>query len=73
MAAMLKGYAAQHPDRQEVRIVAGVLRTGESFCALRLRSHDQDDSVVGAPDLVPALLELMHATFEPEPGVPDDE
>jgi hypothetical protein len=66
-------YAAEHPERQEVRLVAAVLRTGESCCALRLRSHDEDASVVVAPDLVPALLELLHATFEPEAGEPDDE
>jgi len=60
-------YAASHPDRQEVRIVAAATRAGESFCALRLRSHDDDESVLGGPDLVPPLLELLHATLEPEP------
>ncbi|HET8561275.1 MAG TPA: PPA1309 family protein [Marmoricola sp.] len=57
-------YAAAHPDRQEVRIVAAVLREGQGFCALRLRSHDDDDSVLGGPDLVPQLLQLLHATLE---------
>lgn len=60
-------YAAGHPDRQEVRIVAAATRDGESFCALRLRSHDDDQSVLGGPDLVPPLLQLLHATLEPEP------
>ena len=64
-------YAAAHPDRQEARIVAGVLRTGESCCALRQRAHDEDDSVVLGADLVPALLELLHATFDPDAGDPD--
>jgi hypothetical protein len=58
-------YAAAHPDRQEVRIVAAATRDGESFCALRLRSHDEDDNVLGGPDLVPPLLQLLHATLEP--------
>ena len=66
-------YAASHPDRHEVRIVAGVLRTGESWCVLRLRSHDEDESVVGSRDLVPALLRLLHATFEPDARETDDE
>lgn len=66
-------FAAAHPDRQEVRIVAGVLRTGESWCALRLRAHDDDASVVVGDHLVPALLELLHATMAPEPGGPDGE
>lgn len=61
-------YAANHPERQEVRIVAAAVRNGEAFCAMRLRSHDEDESVVTATDLVPALLELLHATLEPEPG-----
>ena len=57
-------YVAAHPDRQEVRIVAAVLRDGETFCALRLRSHDDAFSVIESPDLVPALLELLTSTFD---------
>ena len=52
-------FAREHPDRQEVRIVAGVTRAGASYCALRLRSHDDDLSVVAGTDLVPGLLELL--------------
>ncbi|MBO9523526.1 MAG: hypothetical protein J7518_18505 [Nocardioidaceae bacterium] len=62
-------YAARHPQRQEVRMVAAALRTGESACALRLRSHDQDDLVLTGPDLVPGLLTLLHATLEEETDV----
>jgi len=61
-------YVAAHPDRQEVRIVAGTLRSGASFCALRLRAHDDDESVIGGEDLVPSLLELVRATLEGEEG-----
>ncbi len=57
-------FAAEHPDRQEVRIVAGATRHGATHCALRLRSHDDALSVVEAPDLVPALLELLRSTLE---------
>ena len=59
-------YAAQHPARQEVRIVAAALRGGDSACAMRLRSHDDAESVLSGPDLVPGLLTLLHATLEPE-------
>lgn len=59
-------FAAGHPHRQEVRMVAAALRTGESACALRLRSHDADDLVLTGPDLVPGLLTLLHATLEEE-------
>lgn len=57
-------YAAGHPDRQEVRIVAGATRDGSTYCALRLRSHDDPLSVLESPDLVPALLELLRSTLE---------
>jgi len=50
-----------HPQRQDVRIAAAVLRTGESWCALRTRANDDDDSVAGAPDAVPGLVEGVYA------------
>jgi hypothetical protein len=57
-------FAAAHPDRQEVRIVAAADRDGAAWCALRLRAHDEDASVVTGADLVPGLLELLQATLE---------
>ena len=67
-------FAREHPDRQEVRMVAGVTRAGASYCALRLRAHDDEQSVVDGTDLVPGLLDLLHATFDqgstdPETGL----
>ena len=59
-------FAADHPDRQEVRIVAGATRAGATYCALRLRAHDDDQSVVGGPDLVPGLLERLRTTLAEE-------
>jgi hypothetical protein len=58
-----EAFAREHPDRQEVRIVAGVTRAGASYCALRLRAHDDDQSVVGGSDLVPGLIALLGATL----------
>ncbi|MDX6299053.1 MAG: hypothetical protein QOF53_267 [Nocardioidaceae bacterium] len=57
-------YAAEHPDREEVRIVAAATRAGSTYCALRMRSHDDALSVVESPDLVPALLQLVRSTLE---------
>jgi len=57
--------AETHPDRQEVRMVAGATRSGATYCALRLRTHDDDLAVLEGPDLVPALLELLQATLVP--------
>jgi hypothetical protein len=56
-------FAGEHPDRQEVRIVAAATRTGASYCALRMRAHDSDDAVLAGPDLVPGLVELVRATL----------
>jgi hypothetical protein len=57
-------FASEHPDRQEVRIVAAATRAGSTYCALRLREHDDALSVLEAPDLVPALLQLLRSTLE---------
>ena len=65
--ASAEEFAREHPDRQEVRIVAGVTRAGATYCALRLRAHDDDQSVVGGADLVPELLELLGSTLEDDP------
>ena len=61
--ALAATYASEHPDRQEVRIVAASTRTGASYCALRMRAHDADDAVLTGPDLVPGLVELVRATL----------
>ncbi len=60
-------FAREHPDRQEVRMVAGVTRAGASYCALRLRAHDDEQAVVNGTDLVPGLLQLLHATLHDTP------
>jgi hypothetical protein len=57
-------YAAAHPDREDVRIVVGVLRDGSVDTVLRLRSQDRDDAVVFGPELVPGLARALAATFE---------
>lgn len=57
-------FASNHPLRQEVRIVAGATRAGATYCALRLRAHDDDQSVVDGTELVPGLLELLRSTLE---------
>jgi hypothetical protein len=62
-------YAREHPDRQDVRIVAGATRAGATYCALRLRAADDDQSVLTGADLVPGLLALLRETLEdPDEG-----
>lgn len=62
-AAAAAAYAREHPDRQEVRIVAAATRGGATYCALRMRAHDDAASVVTGPDLVPGLVELVVNTL----------
>ena len=64
--AAAEEFAREHPLRQEVRIVAGVTRAGATYCALRLRAHDDDSSVVDGTELVPGLLALLRSTLEVE-------
>jgi hypothetical protein len=64
-------YAVNHPLREEVRIAAGVTRAGATYCALRMRNHDDDQSVLAGVDLVPGLLELLqHTLTDGADGVP---
>lgn len=54
----------EHPAREDVRMAAGVLRSGQAACALRTRRHDDDAAVASGPDLVPGLVEALRATLE---------
>ena len=56
-------YLMGHPDRQDVRIAVGALRTGETWSAIRTRAHDDDDAVAMGPDLVPGLVAALRATL----------
>ena len=57
-------YLMGHPERQDVRLAVGVLRSGESWCAVRTRTNDDDASVAGGADLVPGLVEAVAATLD---------
>jgi hypothetical protein len=62
-AEILKAIA-EHPDRQEMRLAVAVLRDGARSCALRFRSHDDEQSVLSGDDLAPRLTEALAATFD---------
>jgi hypothetical protein len=57
--------AAEHPERQEARLVAAVLRGGEQTCVMRLRADggDDEEQVVQDASLAPNLLTALHGTF----------
>lgn len=55
---------AQHPQRQDVRLAVAVLRDGDRACALRFRTHDDEQSVLTGANLVPRLADALAATFD---------
>lgn len=57
-------HLAAHPQRQDVRLLAAVLRDGGHQCALRQRGHDEAGSVAVGPDLVPGLVAALRATLD---------
>lgn len=63
-ADALRTYAAEHPERQEVRIVAAALRDGRGHCALRVRGHVEPRELLEGPDLVPGLVRLLADTLD---------
>jgi hypothetical protein len=56
-------WVAEHPAREEVRLVVAVLRDGSRAAALRMRSHDEETAVLSGPDLVPGLADALAATL----------
>ncbi len=56
-------FAAEHPDREDVRIAVGLLRTGETHSVVRLRAHDNDDALLHGPDMVPSLVGALRETL----------
>jgi hypothetical protein len=54
--------AAEHPQRQEARLVAAVLRNGSTACLLRLRSQEAD--LMTGADLAPNLTKALLATLQ---------
>ena len=56
-------WLAEHPRREEVRLVVAVLRDGTRSAVLRMRSHDDEQSVLSGPDLVPGLADALASTL----------
>ncbi|WP_229051635.1 PPA1309 family protein [Aeromicrobium sp. Leaf350] len=61
---------AEHPERQEVRLVAAVLREGGSHSAVRRRGGtgepSGDSDLLEGPELVPGLVALLDQTLAAE-------
>ena len=59
--------AAAHPDQQEGRLVAAVLRDGVGACVLRVRgepgAEDAPEQIIEHAELAPNLLRALLATL----------
>ncbi len=67
--AELAAVLAAHPGRQEVRLVAAVLRDGSVHSAVRRRAvqgsgPDEDSELLEGPDLVPGLVAILATTLD---------
>ena len=51
--------------REEVRLIAAVLRDGTAHSAVRRRGGDHDSDLLEGPDLVPGLVQLLAGTLAP--------
>src|SRR5699024_738097 len=60
-------------ETEEIRMVAGVVRDGSRYCAMRMRNHDTDEDVMHGNDLVPALTSALALTLDIELSAIDPE
>lgn len=59
-------WVAEHPLRQEIRVIAARLRSGEAWCAVRGRGYDDPGALLEGADLAPELLEALALMCQPE-------
>lgn len=61
-----QAYVAGHPDRQDVRVVVGVMRGGQHWSVARLASHPED--LLGGPGIMPGIDRLLTQTLAEDDG-----
>ena len=58
-------WAAEHPDRQEIRLVAVMLRDGERDASVRFRTFDKRENMLFGPELISDdLVAALYQTFQ---------
>lgn len=57
-------FVASHPQRQDLRLVAGVLRGGAAHCLARLVRNPED--LLSSPELAPGVVSALTATLDPD-------
>lgn len=60
-------FVAQHPEREDLRLVVGVVRGGSAHCLARLVTKPED--LLSSPDLAPGVVSALAATLDDDqPG-----
>jgi len=60
-------FVAEHPDRQEIRLIAVMLRDGERDASVRFRAHDTPEDMLFGPELISDdLVYALYQTFQTE-------
>lgn len=60
-----------HPQRQDVRMVAARMRDGSTWGALRMRDYDKDSMVLSSSNLLEGLCAALAVTFSEFPETED--
>lgn len=60
--AAASDHVRSHPGREEIRVVVGASRTGDSYGVARIRSHP--DELLSGTDLVPGLASALARTLD---------
>ncbi|KRE35680.1 hypothetical protein ASG73_13250 [Janibacter sp. Soil728] len=55
---------AEHPQREDVRLLVAVHRDGRAVCLLRQRTNDSDDRVATGEDIAPGLVHALRLTLQ---------
>lgn len=55
---------AEHPQREDVRLLVAVHRDGRAVCLLRQRTNDRDDRVATGEDIAPGLVHALRETLQ---------
>ncbi len=56
-------FISNHPARTDVRLIVGVTRAGDAWCAVRARPFDDPERVGQGENLVPSLVEALRLGF----------
>lgn len=56
-------FLTSHPEHQDMRVLAGVLRSGESWTLMRARGVDGPSDLLQGENLVPQLVDGLRATL----------